>query len=84
MEKSFCITPANEEMKVTIQAVYLLNAFKETFEHKRSFLQVMADKMPKYNSMEGFNQLTAFWNGRMRNQEINNDVETVLEMLKSE
>jgi len=84
MEKSFCINPVNDEMKISVEAVYLLNEFKRKFETRRSFMQVVVDKMPKYDNMEGFNQLTAFWNSRLKSQEMNTDIETVLELLKAE
>lgn len=84
MEKSFCIKPANDEMAVYVHAVFLLNEFKKLFETRRGFIQIMVDKLPKYDNPKGYDQLTAFWNSRMKNDAMNNDVEFVLEQLKSE
>ena len=85
MKKSICISPFDDEIKTAAQAVYLLNAFRELgFVTRRSFMEVVSEKRPEYATVEGFNKLTAYWNSRVRSEEMNDVIDSVLSQLKSE
>ncbi|MCO6149092.1 hypothetical protein [Flavobacterium sp. NRK1] len=85
MKNNICISPVDNEMASWGKAVWLLNEYRGLgFKTRQSFIRIISEKLPKYNDVDSWNQLGNFWLGRVKDDSVNRDVETVLEQLKSE
>ncbi|MDM1345723.1 hypothetical protein [Myroides marinus] len=77
------IVPANTDMAKKIASVVLLNKFvAHGFEERKAFVQMVIDIYPGFDNMKGINKLNNFW--ALREFSINDELEKVLETLKSE
>ncbi|MDM1057894.1 hypothetical protein [Myroides odoratimimus] len=75
--------PANTDMAKKIAAVGLLNAFiAHGFEERKAFVQMVVDVLPGFDNIRGVKKLENFW--ALREFSINDELNTVLERLKSE
>lgn len=85
MKNNICINPVDPEMASWSKALWLLNEFRGLhFATRASFIRVMAEKMPKYGDVDSWNLLGNYWLGRVKDDSVNEDVETVLQQLKAE
>lgn len=85
MKKTIVIVPFDDETSFSAQALYLVNEFKKKgFTDRRAFLQIVSDKLPEYRTVKGQETLRNYWLGRVRQQGVNDHIESVLESLKAE
>lgn len=85
MKKNICIIPIDDEMELLSRAIFLLNEVKKKGFHKRdAFVNAVVDLLPSYSTPFGINMLNNFWAGRVKSEQLNYDIETVLEKLKAE
>lgn len=85
MKKSITITPHDDEMAEKLRALAVINGFRQKgFETRAAFMEVITHKLPEYCDVKGVAFLQGFWLGRVRDAELINDLEGVLESLKAE
>jgi len=83
--KKVCIEPFNDEMLQISRAVSMRNQLaKMGFTSRMAFKQLVGHYFPKYHTDEGDKSITAWWLFRNKEVEINDDVEIVINKLKSE
>lgn len=85
MKNPIVIKPANEEIGVWATVVKLKNDFLNLgFEKPLAFAQVVCDILPAYSTPQGIKKLNHWWSLRVKDADLNNDLETVLEKLRHE
>ena len=83
--KIYTIKPIDEDMDVLVDAVDLLNNFKKLgFTTKSGFVGVVQDNIPEYKNYKNLNRLLSFWQSRIKNKELNNQLHKLLNKLKHE
>lgn len=83
--KRKCLTPNDEVIDVWFDALNILNEFRKMgFDRRESFVQVVQDKDFEYKDYKKVQKLWSFWQMRLRDKHVNNDLNLVLEKLKSE
>lgn len=83
MKKVIEIHAADEEIAIRAKSLKILSDFRVLgFVTRKSFLTVVMEHCPELNSHDGGNRLVNFWAGR--EFRLNNQLEKVLETLKSE
>ncbi|MDM1408584.1 hypothetical protein [Myroides sp. DF42-4-2] len=81
MKKVIEIHAADEEIAIRARALKILSDFRGLgFTTRKSFLNVVMDKVPELDSHDGGNRLVNFWTGR--EFKLNDQLEQVLENLK--
>ena len=84
MKKTICITPADDESEVLVTAISILNQFKVLgFNTRRSFIQTIADFKPEYHDYDNIEKLRGFWQSRVRDKFLNDDLQIILDKLKT-
>lgn len=85
MKKSITILPYDAETETAASVLYLINEFKHRgFTSRAAFLEIVCEKKPQYSTIDGTDLLRGAWLGRVRRPELNADLESVLESLKTE
>lgn len=83
--ENICIKPADNDMKLLVESINILNQFKMLgFANKRGFMGVVQDNMPKYLEYSNGVKLGNFWSGRLKDVDVNQDLEKLLNILKAE
>lgn len=83
--KKVCIDPFNNEMLQISRAVSMRNDFaKMGFTSRMAFKQLVGHYYPKYNTKEGDKTLISWWLFRNKETAVNDDIEMVLNKLKTE
>ncbi len=85
MFDTITFTPTDPLMADWAATLKILNNFRELgFTTPASFVEVVQNYDPEYLAYKKYQQLLSFWNVRLRNKEVNADLLTVLEKLKTE
>ena len=85
MKNPIVIEPANEEMGIWGMALKIKNSFLALgFEKPVPFVEVVCDVLPKYSTPHGIKRLNHWWSLRVKDADMNTDLETVLETLRHE
>lgn len=81
--KQVIINPFDEQMKVQIDAIKILNDFKLSgFTKRESFVELIMGEDKSYHSIQGMNKLNNFWSGRIKDKSLNDDLLKIYENLK--
>jgi hypothetical protein len=84
MNNSVCINPVDEEMALLANAVNILNEYKKLgFVKRDAFLELVMGEDSSYHTLEGMKKLNNFWAGRVKDRFLNEDLNRILENLKS-
>ncbi len=84
MEK-LCITPVDENIKLRVESLNLLNEFKMLgFTTRSGFVGVIQDNLEEFKAYKKLNELFAFWDGRKHCNDLNNELRKLLNTLKDE
>jgi hypothetical protein len=79
-----CIIPISNKMAQRAEAVYLLNGFQKLKLNFTSFLLIVQNINPKYEEYKNIKTLISFWNLRAFNCDLIDEMNLILETLKSE
>jgi len=78
------IYPVDDEMNLLATAVKLLNEFKIMgFVRRQGFVELVMDCKPEYQTFENMQKLNNFWAGRVKDKNLNDDLQTVIDKLKT-
>lgn len=84
MKKTICITPADDESEVLVTAVSILNQFKVIgFTSRKSFIETVVDMNKDYHTYDNVEKLRGFWLSRVRDKYLNQDLQIILDKLKT-
>lgn len=84
MKKTICITPADDETEVLVTAISLLNQFKVLgFVTRKSFIEAVVDMNISYHTYDNVEKLRGFWLSRVRDKFLNEDLQIILDKLKT-
>lgn len=84
MENIVLITPVNEEMALLANAVRILNDYKALgFVKREAFVELIMDTDTSYHTPKGMQKLNNFWSGRVKDAELNKDLEKIYDGLKT-
>jgi hypothetical protein len=85
MKKSILIDPVDDEMELLANAVLILNNYKRTgFVKREAFVELIMGEDKSYHTLQGMQKLNNFWAGRVKDEVLNEDLNRILENLKSE
>lgn len=85
MIEQITFTPADPIMSDWGATLKIINMFRELgFSTPAAFVEVVQEKDPDYLPFKKYQQLQSFWQLRVRNKELNEDLLMVLEKLKVE
>lgn len=84
MKKSICIVPFDDAMEVRIHAARIINAFRAKGFGRDGFVQVVSEKDENYKCFDSMKMLYRFWDGRLFQNEVNDDLDVVLSKLEIE
>jgi hypothetical protein len=80
-----CLTPNDEIVDGWFNTLNLLNEFRKLgFERRESFVTVVQEKDLEYKDFKKVQKLWAFWQLRLRDEQVNSDLELILDQLKNE
>lgn len=83
--KSICFTPVDNEMQTLGKAIKILNDFKALgFTKREVFVEVVLEIDPHYKEFGRIQKLMNFWSARVKDENMNKDLENVIAKLKSE
>lgn len=84
MENIIQITPVNEEMALLANAVRILNNYKALgFVKREGFVELIMDADHSYHTPQGMKKLDNFWAGRVKDADLNKDLEKIYDGLKT-
>lgn len=84
MNNSVCINPVDNEMALLANAVNILNEYKKLgFVKREAFVELIMGEDSGYHTLKGMQKLNNFWAGRVKDQFLNEDLNRILENLKS-
>lgn len=79
------IQPADKEVKLMLDYVKIINEFRlKGFNTRGAFVNIVHDYLPELQNYKYTQRLTAYWNGRVRDAELNAKLQTVLNKLSHE
>jgi len=82
-KKVLNLKPIDDDIKTRLIGVIILNDFRKLgFQKRDAFINLVCDILPKYAKYPKFRDLERFWDGRIANEDLNNELFTVLENLK--
>ena len=82
MKNSITIQSDHAEILVAAQALRLKARFLEKgFIGKRAFIEIMCEIHPKYKNLGDISRMGNWWNGRVKDEGLNQDIEIVLNTL---
>jgi hypothetical protein len=85
MKNSILIEPVDDEMALLGNAVLILNNYKKAgFVKREAFVELIMDEDKSYHTLQGMQKLNNFWAGRVKDKLLNEDLNKILENLKSE
>lgn len=85
MGETITLQPVNKDMKVFAQMVSVKNEFlKLGFTNRNSVIVILKYSFPEIYKKYSEKDIELFWVFRLKNERLNNDLERVLEALKSE
>ncbi len=85
MKKQVIISSKNPEIMVAANALRLRNSILDMgFKTRSVVVDLIVEHYPKYATSKGINRLQNWWNGRVNDKTINNDIEMVINKLKHE
>lgn len=77
--------PYDADVALLGNAIRILNEFKTLgFTKRESFVEVVIQKDSHYNQFGNIQKLMNFWSGRVKDGNLNKDLEKVIEKLKAE
>ena len=77
--------PVDKDVEVHGNALRILNEFKSLgFTTRSAFVEVILQIDPHYNDFLLIQKLFNFWSVRVKDENLNNDLDKVIEKLKSE
>ena len=84
MNNSVCINPVDDEMALLANAVNILNEYKKLgFVKRDGFVELIMGEDISYHNLDGMKKLNNFWAGRVKDQFLNDDLNRILENLKT-
>lgn len=84
MKNTISIVPADDEMKIFVEAIAILNRFKAAgFDTRRAFVDVVAEKNPFYDTHENILKLYGFWAKRVTDEQLNADLLKILVLIET-
>lgn len=83
MNNSICISPVDDEMALLANSLKILNAFKRLgFVKREAFVELVMDEDTSYHTLAGMQKLNNFWALRVKDAELNADLQRILDNLK--
>ncbi|AGO49148.1 hypothetical protein Phi39:1_gp33 [Cellulophaga phage phi39:1] len=83
--KKIIITPANNDIKIQVEAISIKSDFISLgFKTRSSFVSVVQVMNKKYKTKKNGELLQKFWNIRKCTAVLNRDLELIIENLKNE
>jgi len=83
MKNTILIEPVDEDIALLANAVRILNNYKaEGFEKREAFVELIMGEDIAYHTLKGMTMLNNFWAGRVKNKELNDNLDRILEKLK--
>lgn len=77
--------PYDKDVALLGNAIRILNEFKTLgFTKREAFVEVVIQKDSHYNEFGNIQKLMNFWSGRVKDENLNKDLEKVIEKLKAE
>jgi hypothetical protein len=77
--------PVDNDVALLGNAIRILNDFKTLgFIKRDAFIEVVLELDPHYNEFSRIQKLMNFWSGRVKDENLNKDLDKVIEKLKSE
>lgn len=85
MKNPSVIEPANEEIAIWYNVILIKNEFMNLgFEKPAAFVEVVCNILPRYSTPHGIKRLSHWWSLRVKDADVNKDLEVVLEKLRHE
>jgi hypothetical protein len=84
MQNSITISPANEEIGLKLKALEHINWFMSMGFTHQAFLSLVSFHYPKYSKTPCKGRLSNWWYTKIVDSEINENVESVIRLLKNE
>lgn len=80
-----CISPADEDMLIRVKSLNILNEFKMLgFDTRGGFVGVVQQNIDEYIDYKKVKRLLSFWDGRLKDAELNKKLCNLLEQLRNE
>lgn len=77
--------PVDNDVALLGNAIRILNDFKSLgFVKRDAFIEVVLELDPHYNEFSRIQKLMNFWSGRVKDENLNKDLDKVIEKLKTE
>ena len=84
MNKFIEILPFDDEMKVLVTALQILNDFKRLgFVKRDAFVELIMSEDVSYHNFSAMQKLNNFWAGRVKDDVLNTDLQRILENVKT-
>lgn len=79
MEIPISITPADNEIKILLKAISILNSFKLAgYDTPKKFVEIVCEYFGEYSDYDGQVKLKTFWACRVKDEKLNDDLQRVL------
>ena len=83
MNNSISISPVDDEMALLANSLKILNQFKiNGFTKREAFVELVMDEDKSYHTLAGMQKLNNFWALRVKDAELNADLQKILDNLK--
>ena len=83
--ESICIKPFDNDMKLMVQSANILNQFKILgFAKRGGFIGVVQENIDEFRDYKKVQRLMDFWQGRVRDTYLNEQLEQLLIQLRNE
>lgn len=83
--KSICINPVDEDMRLIVDSLNILNEFKRLgFVTRGGFVGVVQMNLEEFKDYANLTRLFQFWAGRLKDQQLNDQLNQLLNALKNE
>lgn len=83
MNNSISISPVDDDIALMANSLKILNQFKiNGFTKRDAFVEMVMDEDKSYHTLDGMKKLNNFWAGRVKDAELNADLQRILDNLK--
>lgn len=85
LHPSICVKPVDKDIELILKSVQILNSFKSLgYTNRSQFVEAVQKHSDEFIHYKKVSRLFDFWSGRVKDEELNTQLEYVLKLIEDE